>query len=339
MIRSQATILLYRRKNGRYYLGRRIEHRILWRSTGETSRSAALKHLKEFSEEVARKRDCDSLKEFSERFLAVAPLNMAPKTLDIYRRTFKLFGGLVGDCPLTKLTGEHWDRYKAERLRTIAPSSVNLELRALRACMNTAISWNFLAANPFSRMKFVQVPETLPSYFTNTDIARLKEVVTDPLYWDIILFAVLSGCRRGEILALRWSDYDTKRGTITIHSANGFRTKTGRHRVIPVHSLLPEMLEKRRGLTHSDLIFSDNGRPILGNNLTKRIRQYIRLAGLRRELHFHSLRHSFASLLIQSGESLYMVQKLLGHTSPRMTQVYSHLEPTDLHRSVERIVL
>jgi len=189
-------------------------------------------------------------------------------------------------------------------------------------------------------MKFVLVPEALPSYFTNLDITRLKEVVTDPLYWDIILFAVLSGCRRGEILALRWSDYDTQRGTITIQCSNGFRTKTGKHRVIPVHSLLREMLEKRRSFTQTDLIFSDSGRQLRGNNVTKRIRQYVRMAGLRRELHFHSLRrHSFASWPIQSGESLYVVQKLLGHTSPRMTQVYSHLELTNLHRSVERIVL
>jgi integrase len=264
---------------------------------------------------------------------------MAPKTLEIYRRMLKLFALVSGDCTLSELTGEHWDRYKSERLRTISPASVNLELRALRACMNTAMSWNLLTTNPFVRRKFVQVPEVLPSYFTTLDIAKLKEAVANPLYWDIILFALLSGCRRGEILALRWPDYDEQRGTITIHCSNGFRTKTGKHRVIPVHSALREMLEKRRSVTPSDLIFSDCGHQLEGNNVTKRIRHYIRKAGLRHELHFHSLRHSFASLLIQSGESLYTVQKLLGHTSPRMTQVYSHLEPTDLHRSVERIVM
>jgi integrase len=339
MIRSQATIYLYRRKNGKYYIGQRLEGKVVWRSTGETTRSAALRHLKQFSEEVARRNDCDSLKEFSIRFLAIAPQNMALKTLDIYRRVFRHLIDVAGDCPLSKLTGEHWDRYKSQRLVTIAPASVNLELRALRACMNTAVSWNLLSTNPFGHRKFVPVPETLPAYYTVDDIGLLKQVAAAPLYWDIILFAVLSGCRRGEILALRWSDYDVQRGTVTIQCSTGFRTKTGKHRVVPVHSLLREMLEKRRTITHGDPIFSDNGHQLRGNNVTKRIRHYIRKAGLRRELHLHSLRHSFASLLIQSGESLYMVQKLLGHSSPRMTQIYSHLEPNNLHRSVERIVL
>ena len=138
-MRSNAKLYLYRRKNGKYYFGQKLDNRVLWRSTGETSRSAALKHLKQFSEEVARGGDCDSLKVFSGRFLSIAPQMMAPKTLDIYRRTLRVFASVVGDCPLSRLTGEHWDRYKSERLRTIAPTSVNIELRALRACMNTAI--------------------------------------------------------------------------------------------------------------------------------------------------------------------------------------------------------
>jgi integrase len=338
-MRSSGGTYLYRRKNGRYYVGQRLNEKIVWRSTGETTRSAALKVLKETAHHLARTTHGESFKVFSERFLVVALQMFAPKTVEIYRRTLKGFQRVVGDCIFAELTGEHWDRFKAERLTTISPASVNIELRALRAVLNTAVRWNLLTANPFARRKFVPVPEVLPPYFTMNDIAKLRAIVTNPLYWDIILFAVLSGSRRGEILALRWSDYDDQRSTMTIHCSNGFRTKTGRHRVIPVHSLLYEMLEKRRNTSQCDLIFSDNGHQLRGNNVTKRIRHYIRKAGLRRELHFHSLRHSFASLLVQSGESLYMVQKLLGHTSPRMTQVYSHLEPTNLHRSIERIVM
>ena len=337
-MRSNATIYLYKRKNGRYYLGKKLDRKVVWRSTGETTRSAALKHLKEFSE-VTRGTDSDSLRIFTEKFLAIAPQNMAAKTLDIYRRTLKHFGRLAGDCRLSKLSGEQWDRFRSERLRTLSPSSVNIELRALRAAMNCAVRWNYLVTNPFSREKFIPVPETLPAYFTRDDLAKLKAVVEDPLYWDIILFGLLSGCRREEIITLRWTDYDSQRGTITIHNAQGFKTKTGRIRVVPLHSRLIDRLDKRRVTSQTDLIFTFAGQRLSGNNLSKRFRQYVRKAGLRRDLHFHSLRHGFASALIQAGESLYTVQRLLGHTSPRMTQVYSHLEPENLHSSVEKICM
>jgi len=335
-MRSNATVYVYKRKNGRYYLGKKLDGKVVWRSTGETNKSAALTHLREFSE-LAPGSESDSLKVFAENFLAIAPQRLAAKTLDIYRRSLCHFRKIAGDCRLSRLSGEHWDRYKSERLKTVSPTTVNIELRALKAALHCAVRWKYLASNPFSREKLIKVPDVLPAYFTKDDFAALKKVVNNPLYWDLFFFAALSGCRREEIIALRWSDYDSGRRTITIHSSFGFKTKTGRIRVLPIHSLLCQMLDKRRAGSQTELIFEDSGKRLSGNNVSRRLRYYVKQAGLRRELHFHSLRHSFASYLIQSGESLYTVQRLLGHTSPRMTQIYSHLEPENLHRSVERI--
>ena len=71
--------------------------------------------------------------------------------------------------------------------------------------------------------------------------------------------------------------------------------------------------------------------------ISKNFKRYAVLAGLDDKVHFHSLRHSFASLLVQAGVSLYEVQRLLGHSSPTVTQVYSHLQPDQMHETVNKI--
>lgn len=87
----------------------------------------------------------------------------------------------------------------------------------------------------------------------------------------------------------------------------------------------------------SDHVFTLKGRRISEDWLTHRFKSYIRKAGLNPRLHFHSLRHTFATWLVQEGVSIYEVQKLLGHSSISVTQVYSHLPASELHGAVNKI--
>ena len=89
----------------------------------------------------------------------------------------------------------------------------------------------------------------------------------------------------------------------------------------------------------SEYIFVRGGRRIGESYLARRFKKYVRMAGLDEGLHWHSLRHTHASWLVQCGVSLYEVQKLLGHSSSRVTEVYSHLQPEQLHDTVNRIKL
>ena len=75
------------------------------------------------------------------------------------------------------------------------------------------------------------------------------------------------------------------------------------------------------------------------HNVTRMFHKYAVKLKMDRRLHFHSLRHSFASLLVQRGVSLYEVQKLMGHSNPRVTEIYSHLVPEAMHGAVEKIVM
>jgi site-specific recombinase XerD len=89
----------------------------------------------------------------------------------------------------------------------------------------------------------------------------------------------------------------------------------------------------------SELVFHFKGKAINPNWVSKTFKAYARKAGLNDKLHFHSLRHTFASWLVQDGVSIYEVQKLLGHSSVKVTEVYSHLAASELHGAVNRLNL
>jgi hypothetical protein len=101
-----------------------------------------------------------------------------------------------------------------------------------------------------------------------------------------------------------------------------------------VKSLL-EGMSNRTGY----LFPGDRGGKYNGNFTSQRFRKAIKDCGLDKRLHFHSLRHTFASLLVKEGISLYHVQKLLGHSSPRVTEIYAHLGGAELFGSVETLAL
>jgi site-specific recombinase XerD len=125
-----------------------------------------------------------------------------------------------------------------------------------------------------------------------------------------------------------------------VRSSPTFKTKQGKQRVVPLSDLAFHLLNSKSARRVSDYVFTLNGDKIPGTWATRKLKNYVYEAKLKDDrLHFHSLRHTFASLLIQDGVSLYEVQKLLGHSSIAVTQVYSHLQPTQLHDAVNRVRL
>ena len=86
----------------------------------------------------------------------------------------------------------------------------------------------------------------------------------------------------------------------------------------------------------TEYVFEVEGRKLSGYWLPQ-TEKYVRKLGLQENLNYHALRHTFASWLVQDGVSIYEVQKLLGHADVSTTQIYSHLQPETLHRTVERL--
>ena len=140
----------------------------------------------------------------------------------------------------------------------------------------------------------------------------------------------------GEILNLRWQQVDMKRRMVHLGGSGEFKTKTRQSRSVPLNASSLAVLERLSG-RKGERVFLKRGHPITKDNLTHRFKKAVRTAELSDDLHFHSLRHTFASWLVQDGVSLYQVGRLLGHTTARTTEIYAHLQPETMHDVVDRL--
>ena len=331
-------ISLRKRSNQVYYVSYYRDGKRHWKSTGATVKADALKALTQFRELLQERARSVSFQQFVTEFLAYGGTNYSFGTLKLYKFILGNFAALFKDVSLRELNAQHIDRYKAKRLREISPATVNIELRALKSALNTARRWKLLNSNPFEGVSFAEVPEHAPLFFSRPDFERLLQCIRENWLKEIVVFATLTGLRRGELVNLRWQEVDLERRVILIQSNPNFRTKQGKRRVIPLSDTAYYLLQNKHGKDSSEFVFSLNGKKIYIDWLTHAFKKAVREAKLKEErLHFHSLRHTFASWLVQDGVSIYAVQKLLGHSSVAVTQVYSHLAASELHGAVNKI--
>lgn len=215
-------------------------------------------------------------------------------------------------------------------------TSANIMLRTVKAAFNIALTLGLIQTNPFRNTKPFKVPAKDPVYIPKADFARLLLAIDDEQFRSLVLFAVLTGMRRGELISLRWSDIDLKSRLIRIRNKEDFTVKAQRPRTIPINRDLFRLIETlpRR----ADHVFVDrNGMPLKGGYVTKKFKQYVRRCGLSEQFHWHHLRSTFASYLVQSSTPLSEVQRLLGHSSVVTTQIYAAVNDDNLRQAAENI--
>jgi len=212
----------------------------------------------------------------------------------------------------------------------LAPATADLHAALLKRMFSLCVEWDILEKNPVAKMKLFHVDNRVEHYMDDAQLARLLHLLrTDSCrsVCQIALFALATGCRQGEALQAKWSQIQKDQRVWRIPAAN---TKTGKSRSVPLNETAMEVLDEltTEGKYEHLFINPDTELPFVHIRHT-----WIRLrkkAGLP-HLRFHDLRHGAASLLIQSGASLYLVQQILGHSSPIMTQRYSHVAMQTLH--------
>ena len=139
-----------------------------------------------------------------------------------------------------------------------------------------------------------------------------------------------------ELLTLEWNQINFKDRFLILDNRNHI-TKSKKIRTIPLNIRAMQILTSRQIILNGDLIFTINGEGITQDSISKRFKKYVIASKLNPKLNFHSLRHTFASWLIQRGASIYSVSKLLGHSDVKVTEIYAHLRPEDLIDSVNKL--
>ncbi len=145
--------------------------------------------------------------------------------------------------------------------------------------------------------------------------------------------------RIGELVNMKWSWIELSQNIITVQCSYSFTTKSKKERIIPICAALRNNLLNRFPkivkISSDDYVFTRIPSIKLNEDYaSKKFKKIIRAVGLSDKIHFHSLRHSFASLLVQRGVSLYVVKELLGHENLITTQIYSHLHKDNFMEAV-----
>jgi site-specific recombinase XerD len=273
---------------------------------------------------------------FAMEYLKYIQNTFSEKYLISIRLTFKHLMAFYGkEKLLSAITVKDAEDFKSQ-LMISAPKGVELYFRNIKASFNKAIEWDLINNNPFQNIKFKRTQKSKPKFLRRSELDLILSNTTSTKLKEIFIFGFYSGCRLGEIVNLRWQNIDLTRLKILIGDEE-FITKSARTRNIPMNNTLLQLLSSKWNLQSKEkFVFSkDSGYRFTKEYVSKYFKNSVRKAGLPEELHFHSLRHSFASNLAIAGIPLVSIKELLGHSSISVTEIYSHTNYESLQQAVK----
>lgn len=234
---------------------------------------------------------------------------------------------------LTAVTPWLVEKYKQARLEEgVKPATLNRELACLKHMFSLAVRWGKLTEHPLRTVKLLREENRIERILLPEEETRFLQAAHEPLR-TILVVALNTGMRLGEILRLPWACVDLEQKLVTV-----VNPKNGRSRRIPMNASLAQALKAQRERKSSGevFVFADpqTGEP-LGSVKTafKGSLERAEVAPLR----FHDLRHTFATRLVGIGVDLLTIKELLGHTSITMTMRYAHPSQENMRVAVERL--
>lgn len=260
--------------------------------------------------------------------------------------------GIFGAYPLRAFNSRLLEQYQTERMEKSnkqvkktpkggnKPGTINRHVAAIKHMFTKAVEWEMVEEEVLKKVRKVKLLEesnTRLRFLSKEECQALLKAC-DPNLRPIVICALNTGMRKGEILSLRWDDVDLVHGFILLPI-----TKNGERREIPINGTLRATLEDlHRGTSErprridSPYVFYDK----MGNEKYKNpqtsFNTALRRAGIR-DFRFHDLRHTFASQLVMAGVDITTVKELLGHKTLTMTLRYAHLAPSHKARAVDAL--
>lgn len=249
-----------------------------------------------------------------------------------------------GDLPLRRFNTLLVEQYQtALTNKGLKPGSVNKNISILKAMIKKAVDWEMVEEETLKRVRKVKNYKEANRRLRFLSVEETQNLVNvcDEHLRPIVVTALHTGCRRGEILKLTWDHVDLVHGFITLTD-----TKNGERREIPIDATLRETLNKlprrfvevesKDGKKEKELVpylFHD---PKTMKRYSSVKRSFLTALGHAKikDFKFHDLRHTFASHLVMAGVDLTTVKELLGHKDIKMTLRYAHLAPAHKRSAV-----
>jgi len=236
-------------------------------------------------------------------------------------------------------------------MRPLKPKTIHTYHQILSSVLSHAVKWGYIRENPASRVDLPSIGGNKAAYLDEPDARHLLELLQDePILWRTLMtFDLLSGLRRGELAGLRWQDVDIGTQTITICQTYNYVPNKGTYIDTPKtissnrplrisRSAVLLLLEYKKwqdaqreklGDAWEDkdgrVFTSDGGAPVFPDSISKWFSKFIKRSGLPK-VTVHSLRHTYASLMISDGVPLVVVSHQLGHAQTSTTaNIYAHV--------------
>lgn len=272
---------------------------------------------------------------------------LSPRTLEAYARDVTRLMEFLESRGVTKPDGADTDDLREFMYHLkdqgLQASSIRRSLSALRTFYRFLVAEGLAVADPTERIESPRAWRKLPDVLRVDEVARLVEAPDpgDHLYWRdraMLEFAYASGVRVSELIALRTRDLALDEGIATVFG------KGSKERIVPVGrsaagALDVYLRETRARLDRGEgkgvVFLNARGRPLSRMGVWKILQKHVKRAGLEKRVTPHTLRHSFATHLLEGGADLAAVQEMLGHADISTTQIYTHVDRDylqDVHR-------
>jgi integrase len=257
---------------------------------------------------------------------------------------------VLGHLRLQKLTPQHVQSLYRQKEQELSPGTIRLMHAVLRKALDTAVRWNLLARNVCDVVSPPRVGKHEMHTLTVKQAHKLLAVVREHRLEMLLTMALVTGMRRGELLALRWSSVDLGGQCVYVSRTVGYVTghgyveaepkTTAGKRVVMLPSFVVDMLRQHRAQQQEaklrvgsawedrDLVFVNrHGGYLNPAYLLVVFKKVLTQAGLH-QMRFHDLRHSAATILLSMNVHPKIVQEILGHSDISMTlNIYSHVVP------------
>ena len=200
-----------------------------------------------------------------------------------------------------------------------SPATVNRELTILSRVLALAVDAGHISENPCRRVRRFKEDNARVRFLNDDEETRLmKQIGGRELLRSVVIFALNTGLRRGEIFGLRWTEVDWSRNFIHV-----INTKTGKSRIIPLNDATRAVLRQQQEKSQSEFVFVSPRTGARPRNLRNGFGKACEDAKVF-NFHFHDLRHTFASRLADAGVDAFTIAELMGHSTLEMTKRYTH---------------
>jgi integrase len=273
---------------------------------------------------------------FAADWLAKMAGRVRPRTLADYTSSVAQLKSLLGDPPIGSITPRMVEEMVATSTARYAGNTTRKQVTRLRQMLDAAVRWGWLPSNPaLARVALPKPRRREVTPLTPQEAQRLVDA-SEPYYRPILVTALHTGLRAGELFGLTWDDYDG--AAITVRHSLWGRTLTepktaAAHRTIVLTPANIAAIDAHRNecpeTTEGFIFPAPHGGPLVARTWSDVMRRTAKAAKLP-DVRLHDLRHCYASLLIRGGASPKLVQSLLGHSTITVTMdTYGHLFPDE----------